>query len=188
MVETADFRTGLHIIVDGEIHTIVEYQQSHQGRGSAIMRAKLRRMRDGSTRERTFKSGERFESAFIGRKKMQLLYQDGDDYVLMDTETYDQQHVPTSMFGDQVNFMKDSMEVQLLVWNDQLVGVEIPEFMELTVTETDPNFRGDTASGGGKPATLETGAVVTVPFHINVGDLVKANTRLGTYIERIKKA
>lgn len=188
MVDTADFRSGLNIIVDGEINTIVDYQQSHQGRGSAIMRVKLKRLRDGAIRERTFKSGERFESAYIERRKMQLLYEDGDDYVLMDLESYDQAHVPMSLFEDVSKYMKESMEVQILNHDGQIVGAEIPEFMELEVKETDPNFRGDTASGGYKPATLETGAVVQVPFHINVGDLLKVNTREGLYIERIKKA
>lgn len=188
MVDTSDFRSGLHILLDDEICTIQEYQQSHQGRGSAIVRAKLKRLRDGAIFERTFKSGERFPQAYLQRKKVQVLYRDGDDLVLMDNETFEQEHVPSKWFGDGINFIKDSTEVSLLLFNGEIVGAETPEFVELVVAETDPNFRGDTASGGTKPAKLETGAVVQVPFHIEVGDLLKVNTRESTYIERVKKA
>lgn len=188
MVETGDFRNGLHIIVDDEIHTVLEYQQSHQGRGSAIVRVRLKRLRDGAIMERTFKSGERFPQAYLERKRMQVLYRDGDELVIMDTHTYDQQHLPAALFGDGAKYIKDATDVFLLMYNDEIVGAEVPEFAELVVAETDPNFRGDTATGGSKPATLETGAVVQVPFHIEVGDLLKVNTREGTYIERVKKA
>jgi elongation factor P len=161
MVDTSDFRSGLNIIIDDEIHTVLEYQQSHQGRGSAIVRARLKRLRDGAIFERTFKSGERFPQAYLERKQMQTLYRDGDDWVVMDAYTFDQIHVPVSQFGDGAKFLKDG--------------------------ETDPNFRGDTASGGSKPAKLETGAVIQVPFHIEVGDVLKVNTREGTYVERVRK-
>lgn len=188
MVETGDFRSGLHILVGGEIHTILEYQQSHQGRGSAIVRVRLRRLRDGAIIDRTFKSGERFELAYLERRKMQVLYQDGEDYVLMDISTYEQEHVPVSFFGESTKYIKDGNEVYLLVHEGQIVGAEVPEFVELTVIETDPNFRGDTATGGSKPAKLETGAVVQVPFHIEVGDLLRINTRENLYVERVRKA
>lgn len=188
MVETGDFRNGLHIIVDDELHTVLEYQQSHQGRGSAIVRVRLKRLRDGAIMERTFKSGERFPQAYLERKRMQVLYRDGDELVVMDTHTYDQQHLPAALFGEGAKYIKDATDVFLLMYNDEIVGAEVPEFAELLVAETDPNFRGDTAQGGSKPATLETGAVVQVPFHIEVGDLLKVNTREGTYVERVKKA
>jgi elongation factor P len=188
LVETGDFRNGIHIIVEGEIYTIIEYQQSHQGRGSAIVRVRLKRLRDGAVIDRTFKSGERFESAYLMRRKMQVLYKEADGYVLMDNETYDQETLPESWFGDAARYLKDGMEVTLLMHHDEIMGVEVPEFVELAVVETDPNFRGDTAQGGSKPAKLETGAVVQVPFHIEVGDVLKVNTRENLYIERVKKA
>lgn len=188
MVETSDFRSGLNIILDNEIHTILEYQQSHQGRGSAIVRVRLKRLRDGAIYERTFKSGERFPQAILERKQMQTLYRDGDDWVVMDTHTFDQIHVPINQFGEGAKFIKEGMDVSLLYHNDEIVGAEVPDFVELAVAETDPNFRGDTASGGSKPAKLETGAVIQVPFHIEVGDVLKVNTREGTYVERVRKA
>jgi elongation factor P len=187
MVETGDFRTGLNIILDGEIHTILEYQQSHQGRGSAIVRVRLKRLRDGAIYERTFKSGERFPQAYLERKQMQVLYREGEEWVVMDTHTFDQVHVPIAQFGEGAKFIKEGAEVYLLYHEGAIVGAEVPEFVELKVAETDPNFRGDTASGGSKPARLETGAVVQVPFHIEVGDVLKVNTREGTYVERVRK-
>jgi elongation factor P len=187
MVDTSDFRSGLNIIIDDEIHTILDYQQSHQGRGSAIVRVRLKRLRDGAIYERTFKSGERFPQAYLERKLMQTLYRDGDEWVVMDTHTFDQIHVPVSQFGEGAKFLKDGMEVYLLYFNDQIVGADVPDFVELAVAETDPNFRGDTASGGSKPAKLETGAVIQVPFHIEVGDVLKVNTREGVYVERVRK-
>ena len=141
MVDTSDFRSGLNIIIDDEIHTVLEYQQSHQGRGSAIVRARLKRLRDGAIFERTFKSGERFPQAYLERKQMQTLYRDGDDWVVMDAYTFDQIHVPAAQFGDGAKFLKDGMEVYLLYFNDQIVGADVPDFVELAVAETDPNFR-----------------------------------------------
>jgi elongation factor P len=137
--------------------------------------------------ERTFKSGERFPQAYLERKQMQVLYREGDDWVVMDTHTFDQVHVPVAQFGEGAKFIKEGIEVSLLYHDGEIVGAEVPEFVELKVVETDPNFRGDTASGGSKPARLETGAVVQVPFHIEVGDVLKINTREGTYVERVRK-
>lgn len=185
-MDTSDFRNGLHIMQDNDIYTIVEFQHVKPGKGGAFVRTKLRNARSGAVIDRTFRAGEKMEQAVLERRPMQYLYHLEDDYCLMDTESYDQITVSGAMIGSAVKYLKDGMEVTVVDHQGEIIAVEVPFFVELEVTETDPGVRGDTAAGGSKPATLETGAVVQVPFFINVGDRVKVDTRTDTYLERAK--
>ncbi len=186
MIDTSDFRNGLHIIQDGEIFTIIEFQHVKPGKGGAFVRTKLKNLKTGAVIDKTFRAGERMDQAVVERKTMQYLYHEGDDYILMDMESYESVPVNASLFGDQVKYLKENTDVTALVHEGSIIGVEIPFFVELEVTETDPGVRGDTASGGSKPATLETGAVVQVPFFINVGDRIRVDTRTDEYMERVR--
>lgn len=186
MIDTSDFRNGLSIIVDGEIYTIIEFQHVKPGKGGAFVRTKLKNVKTGAVIDKTFRAGERMEQAVLERKPMQYLYHQDDEYVLMDTETYDQISVRKEAFGDALKYLKDGQEVYALSHEGRIIGVELPYTVELQVVETDPGVRGDTASGGSKPATLETGAVIQVPFFVNVGDVVKVDTRTDAYLERVK--
>jgi elongation factor P len=186
-IDTSDFKNGISFYMDGDVWTIVEFQHVKPGKGGAFVRTRLRKAKSGQVVEKTFRSGERVEPAFIERVKMQYLYTQGGDAILMDLDTYEQIPVPLNVFGDQRDYLKEDMEVTLLQAGDENLGYEIPNFLELEVTETDPGFRGDTVSGSNKPAKLETGATVQVPFHINIGDVIKVDTRSGSYLERVKK-
>jgi len=185
-MDTSDFRNGLSIIQDNEIFTIVEFQHVKPGKGGAFVRTRLRNARTGAVIEKTFRAGERMEQARLERRPMQFLYRQDDEFVLMDTATFDQITVNRSAIGNGAKYLKDGMEVTVVDHNGQVIGVEVPFFVELEVTETEPGVRGDTASGGSKPATLETGAVIQVPFFVDVGDRVKVDTRSDTYLERVK--
>lgn len=187
MIDTSDFKNGLHIIQDGDIYTIVEFQHVKPGKGGAFVRTKLRNIKSGAVTDKTFRAGERMEQAIVERKTMEYLYSQDDEYILMDMETFDQTSVTRELIGDQqAKYLKENTEVSALVYQESIIGVEIPFFVELEVTETDPGVRGDTASGGSKPATLETGAVIQVPFFINIGDKLKVDTRTDTYLERVR--
>ena len=185
-IDTSDFRIGLSIIKDNDIFTIVEFQHVKPGKGGAFVRTRLRNLRTGSNVDHTFRAGEKMEQAILDRSKMNFLYNQGDEYIFMDTETFDQITIPAAQLGDSVKFLKDNTEVEVCTHNGKVLGVELPFFMEYAVAETDPGLRGDTASGGSKPATLETGAVINVPLFINIGDKIKVDTRTGTYLERVK--
>ena len=183
-ISTADFRTGLTIEYDGAIFQIIEFQHVKPGKGGAFVRSRLRNLRTGAVIDKTFRAGERMEQATIRRTPMQHLYRAGDDYVFMDMETFDQISLGADAVGDGVKYLKPDMEVAVISFDEETLGVELPNTVELAVSETDPGLRGDTASGGSKPATLETGAVVTVPLFINEGDLIRVDTRSGKYLER----
>jgi len=185
-VDTADFKNGLSIILDGEIYTIVWFQHHKPGKGGAVMRTKLRNLRTGAIIDRTFNAGEKFEQAVLQRYPMQYLYHQDDEYVLMNPETYEQVSVNKATFGEAIKYLKDGMEVTVIEHEGRILGAEIPYFVELEVVETDPGVKGDTVSGGSKPAKLETGAVISVPLFVNVGDKVKVDTRTDTYLERVK--
>lgn len=187
MADTSDFKNGMHIELDGEVYTIVEFQHVKPGKGGAFVRTKLRRLRTGNSLEKTFRAGEKVETVFVEKKKKQFLYRQGDELVLMDTDSYEQEPVEASALGDQVKYLKEEMEVLVVEAKGEAMGYEIPAFVELEVVETDPGFKGDTVSGSNKPAKLETGATVQVPFHINEGDIIKVDTRTDTYLERVKK-
>jgi elongation factor P len=185
VISTNQFRNGTHIDVDGTIFKIVEFQHVKPGKGGAFVRTKLRRASDGAVIDRTFRAGEKFRSVRTETRRMQYLYQDGSDAHFMDSETYEQVTIPVGSLGDALQWLKDSSEVELLYIDGQPAGVQLPSATDLTVTETEPGLRGDTASGGGsKPAVLETGARVQVPLFIDVGDVVRVDTRSGAYVSR----
>jgi elongation factor P len=186
-IDTADFKNGVSFILDGDIFTIVWFQHHKPGKGGAVMRTKLKNLRTGAVIERTFNAGEKFEQAILDRHPMQYLYQQDDEYVLMDLNTYDQVSVNGATFGSGIKYLKDGMEVNVIEHDGKILGAEVPYFVELEVADTDPGVRGDTASGGSKPATLETGAVINVPFFVNIGDKVKVDTRTDVYLERVKE-
>jgi elongation factor P len=187
-IDTSDFKNGLHFYMDGDVWTIIEFQHVKPGKGGAFVRTRLRKVRTGQVIDKTFRSGERVEPAFVEKNKMQFLYRQGSDAILMDLDTYEQIPVPSTQLGDQSEFLKEDCEIVALIASGETLGYELPNFMELEVTETDPGYKGDTVSGGStKPAKLESGATVNVPFHINVGDIVKIDTRSRSYLERVKK-
>jgi elongation factor P len=185
MLSTNQFRNGNHIDVDGVIFKIVEFQHVKPGKGSAFVRTKLRRISDGNVIDRTFRAGEKFRSVRTEVRRMQFLYKDGTDAHFMDSENYEQLTIPESALADELRFMKDSDDVELLYIDDEPSGVQLPSALDLEITETEPGLRGDTASGGGtKPAVLETGAAIHVPLFVNIGDKVRVDTRSGEYVSR----
>lgn len=186
-IDTSDFKNGMAFYIDGEVYQIVEFQHVKPGKGGAFVRTKLKRLRVGSTIERTFRSGEKFDPAYIENIEYQFLFRQGTDITLMDLDSYEQITIPATQLGDQQKYLKEEMVVTALVAGEETLGYEIPQFVELEVVQTDPAYKGDTVSGSNKPATLESGAVVQVPFHIKEGDFLKVDTRSGAYLERVKK-
>jgi len=187
-VDTSDFKNGMHFYMDGDVWTIIEFQHVKPGKGGAFVRTRLRKVKSGQVIEKTFRSGERVEPAFVEKLKMQYLYKQGKEYIVMDLDTYEQIPIPEANLGSQAKYLKDESEIVALNAGNETLGYELPNFVELEVAETDPGYKGDTVSGGStKPATLETGATINVPFHINVGDIVKVDTRTDSYLERVKK-
>lgn len=184
MISVNDFRTGLTVEVDGDIWRVMEFQHVKPGKGAAFVRSKLRNMRTGSIQEKTFRAGERVARAQIENHKMQYLYASGDQHVFMDTNTYEQVELPASTIEYELKFLKENMEVHILMYKGETIGVELPKTVELEVVETEPGIKGDTASGGSKPAKLETGLTVQVPFFVNEGDMLVINTEEGSYISR----
>ena len=185
MLSTNQFRNGSHIDVDGTIFKIVEFQHVKPGKGGAFVRTKLRRTSDGAVIDRTFRAGEKFRQVRTETRRMQYLYQDGADAHFMDAETYEQLPIPVGTLGEALLWIKESDEVELLYIDDEPSDVQLPSAIDLAVAETEPGVRGDTASGGGnKPAVLETGAKVQVPLFINIGDVVRVDTRSGEYVSR----
>ena len=186
-VSTAEFKKGLKIQFDGQPYTIVDFQHVKPGKGGAFVRTKLKHMRQGRVIDNTFRAGEKVELVDFEDKHMQYLYKD-DRYNFMDTETFDQISLSAEEVGDARDFLKENTEVDILFIDGSPVTVELPTFMELAITKTDPGIRGDTASGGSKPATLESGAVVQVPLFLNEGDIVKVDTRSAEYLGRVSAA
>lgn len=187
-MDTSDFKNGLHIIQDSDLFTIIEFQHVKPGKGGAFVRSKLRNIRTGAVIDKTFRAGERMEQAFVETKPMQYLYNQDEDFHFMDIETTDMIMMNKTQIGDQIKYLKENMELQIALYKGEVVGVDFPNFVQLAIQETDPGVKGDTASGGSKPATLETGAVVRVPFHINIGDVVKVDTRTDDYLERVSRS
>lgn len=184
MISTNDFKTGVTVDIDGDVYQVVDFQHVKPGKGAAFVRAKIRNMRTGSVVERTFNAGEKLPKARIDRREVQYLYNDGNDYNFMDMESYDQMALSQEQLGDTIKYLKENMIISLLMYQGKSIGVDIPNFVELEVVETDPGIKGDTASGGSKPAKMETGYIVQVPFFINVGDVLQIDTRTGHYIKR----
>ena len=184
MISAGDFRNGITIELEGNIYQIIEFQHVKPGKGAAFVRTKLKNIVSGGVVEKTFRPTEKCPTAHIDRKDMQYLYADGDLYYFMDMETYEQQPIDKSKLGPAFAFVKENMEVKVLSYKGNVFGVEPPYFVELEVTETDPGFKGDTATNATKPATLETGAEIKVPLFINQGDMIRIDTRTGEYMER----
>jgi len=186
-VSTAEFRNGLKIEIDGDPYIIVEFQHVKPGKGGAFVRTKMKSLKSGNVIDRTFRSGEKLEVPELEEKTMQYLYAADKDRVFMDTSSYEQLSMSEKQLGESINYLKENMEIKVLYFKGQPINIDIPMFVELVIARTDPGVRGDTASGGSKPATLETGAVVKVPFYLNEGDVIKVDTRTGTFIERVKQ-
>jgi elongation factor P len=185
MLSTNQFRNGNHIEVEGTIFKILEFQHVKPGKGGAFVRTKLRRASDGNVIDRTFRAGEKFRAVRTEVRRMQFLYKDGTDAHFMDTESYEQLTIPEGTLAEPLRWMKESEEVEVLYIDNSPADVQLPSAIDLAVTETEPGLRGDTASGGGnKPATLETGARIQVPLFINIGDVVRVDTRSGEYVSR----
>lgn len=184
MISVNDFKNGLTIEVDGDIWRVIEFQHVKPGKGSAFVRSKLKNLRTGAVQEKTFRAGEKVARAQIDNKKMQYLYADGTNYVFMDTTTYEQLELPESQIKYELQFLKENMVVNIMMYGSETLGVDLPNTVDLTVKETEPGIKGDTQSGGSKPATMETGLVVQVPFFVNEGDVLTINTTDGSYISR----
>ena len=184
MIFAGDLRPGMKIEVDGVPFVVTDYQLVKPGKGGAFNRTKLKNMRSGAVVERTFRTEEKLPPAELEEKRVQFLYQSGDEFHFMDTETYEQFFLSEDQLGDTRKYLKEEMVVTIVYHRGSPLAVEVPTFVELMVAQTEPGVRGDTASGGSKPATLETGAVIQVPLFINVGDRLRVDTRTGTYIER----
>ncbi|OES44393.1 elongation factor P [Domibacillus iocasae] len=184
MISVNDFRTGLTIEVDNGIWRVVDFQHVKPGKGAAFVRSKLRNLRTGAIQEKTFRAGEKVGKAQIDNRRMQYLYANGDQHVFMDTESYDQIELPASQIEYELKFLKENMEVSIMMFGTETLGVELPNTVELKVTETEPGIKGDTASGGTKPAIVETGLSVNVPFFVNEGDVLIVNTTDGSYVSR----
>jgi elongation factor P len=186
MYSTADFKKGLKIEIDGIPYAIVDFLHVKPGKGGAFVRTKIKNLMTGKVLDQTFRSGEKVKRPDLAEREMQFLYRDGDSFFMMDNETYEQLALTSEQLGDAVLYLIENLNLQVLFFNQQPVAVEAPNFVELSVAQAEPGVKGDTASGGTKPATLESGAVIQVPLFINEGDRVKVDTRTGTYIERAK--
>ena len=185
MISAGDFRNGVTIELDGNVYQIIEFQHVKPGKGAAFVRTKLKNIKSGGVVEKTFRPTEKCPTARIDRKDMQYLYADGDLFYFMDVETYDQIALDSASIGDALKFVKENEMVKMCSHNGSVFAVEPPLFVELEITETEPGFKGDTATGATKPATVETGATVFVPLFVNTGDKIKIDTRTGEYLSRM---
>jgi elongation factor P len=185
MISSNDFRNGITIVIDGQLWTVIEFLHVKPGKGSAFVRTRLKNVKTGSTVERTFRAGEKLERAVVDNRDMQMLYNDADGFHFMDSESYENVTIQRELIGGPADFLKDGMKVAVQFYDGNPIGVDIPAHVELTVTETDPGFKGDTATGTTKPAKLETGTTVQVPLFVNPGDVVRIDTRDRRYISRV---
>ena len=185
MISAGDFKNGVTVEIDGNIYQILEFQHVKPGKGAAFVRTKLKNIISGGVVEKTFRPTEKFPKAHIDRKDMQYLYRDGDLFNFMDVETYDQIALNEDVVGDSLKFVKENEVVKICSHNGNVFSVEPPLFVELAITETEPGFKGDTAQGATKPATVETGAIVMVPLFVEHGDVLKIDTRSGEYLSRV---
>jgi len=186
MISAGDFRNGMTFDMDGNVMQIIEFQHVKPGKGAAFVRTKMRNVITGAVTETTFNPSDKFENAYVERRDMEYSYNDGDLYYFMDQETYELEPIDAHLLGDNFRFVKENMVCRVMAYKGKVFGVEPPNFVELEVTQTDPGFRGDTATNVTKPATLETGAEVKVPLFIEIGDKIKIDTRTGEYLERVK--
>ena len=184
MISVNDLKTGLTIELDNGLWSVVEFLHVKPGKGAAFVRTKLKNVESGNVLEETFRAGEKVAKASLDKREMQFLYKEGNDYIMMDNESYEQLAVTAAHIGDGVKYLKDNMEVSILMHDGRIIGVDIPNHVELEVVDTPPAEKGNTAQGGTKPATLETGAVVNVPFFISNGDRIRVDTRTNEYLDR----
>ncbi|MEM8721701.1 MAG: elongation factor P [Cyanobacteria bacterium P01_G01_bin.39] len=184
MISSNDFRTGVTVELDGSVWRVVEFLHVKPGKGSAFVRTKLKNVRTGNTVEKTFRAGETVPQANLEKRTMQHTYKDGDEFVFMDMETYEETRLNAEGLGERINFLKEEMEVNVIFWDDQVLEIELPTSVVLEITDTDPGVKGDTATGGTKPAIVETGAQVMVPLFISIGEKIKVDTRDGSYLGR----
>jgi elongation factor P len=185
MISTSDFKNGLNILVDGEPYQITWFQNHKPGKGGAVMRVKLRHLKKGGTIERTFKSGEKFEALSVTRQKKQFLYKEGENFNFMDMNTYEQITVTPELLGEMTNYLKENLEVEAIYLENELIGIDLPIIIEMTITESEPGIKGDSVSNLTKMAKLETGADIRVPLFIKERDRIKVDTRTGEYVERV---
>jgi elongation factor P len=186
VISTTDFRGGVRLLVDGEPYYIVEFQHVKPGKGGAFVRTKLKSYLSGNVLDRTFRSGERFEEPDLEEREMQFLYATGNEYTFMDTETYEQLTFEKKQLGENADLLKENMNAKILIYEHRPIDVELPIFIELKVVDAEPGVRGDTASGGTKPAVVETGATIKVPLYLEVGTVIKIDTRTRAYVERVR--
>lgn len=184
MISVNDFKTGLTIEVDGEILQVIEFQHVKPGKGAAFVRSKLRNLRNGNIQDKTFRAGEKVARAHIETNKMQYLYASGESHTFMDLNTYEQIEIPGNRLEHELQFIKENMEVTVISYEGEVLGVDLPKNVELEVVETEPGLKGDTVSGGSKPAKLETGLTVQVPLFVNKGDVLVISTADGKYVSR----
>ncbi len=186
MASTSEFRKGLVLEINGDLFTIVDFQHVKPGKGGAFVRTRLKNVKTGAVLEKTYRSGEKVNDVRLEQKPFQFLYRSESEFVFMDQTTYEQVTVSEQVVGEEKLYLKDGMDIELLFHGAQPISVQLPIFVEMIIEKTDPGVRGDTASGGSKPATLESGAVVQVPLFLEEGDKVKVDTRTGEYVERVK--
>lgn len=184
MISSNDFRPGVSIVLDGSVWRVVEFLHVKPGKGSAFVRTKLKNVQSGSVVEKTFRAGETVPQATLEKSTMQHTYKEGDEFVFMDMETYEEGRLSATQIGDRVKYLKEGMEVNVIRWGEQVLEVELPNSVVLEVIQTDPGVKGDTATGGTKPATVETGATVMVPLFISQGERIKIDTREDKYLGR----
>ena len=185
MLSTTDFRKGLKLMIEGQPCIIIDFQHVKPGKGGAFVRTKWRNILTGNVNERNFRSGDKFDKPDLEEKTMQYLYAEGDNFYFMDTSTYEQTFITRVALGEATNFLKENIEASVLFFEGKVIGVDLPNTVELQITQCDPGVKGDTVSGATKPATLETGYTVNVPLFINEGDVLKIDTRTGEYLERV---
>ena len=185
MISAGDFRNGITLEIEGAVYQIIEFQHVKPGKGAAFVRTKMRNVINGGVVEKTFRPTEKFPAARIDRKDQQYLYNDGDLYYFMDPETFDQIMINKDVIGDALKFVKENENVKVCSYNGEVFSIEPPLFVELEITDTEPGFAGNTAQGASKPATVETGATIQVPLFVNIGDVVKIDTRTAEYLSRV---
>ena len=185
MISVNDFKTGVTVELEGQVYQVVDFQHVKPGKGAAFVRAKLKNVKSGGVVEKTFRGGEKIHRAHLDKRGMQYLYMDGNDYIFMDNDNYEQLSISRDEMGDGVKWLKENMNIMVLMYQNQIMGIELPNFIELEVVDTEPGVKGDTATGATKAARLETGASVQVPLFINTGDRLRIDTRTGEYMERV---
>ena len=185
MVATSDFRNGMVLRLDGDLFSMTSFEHFKPGKGASVVRTKLKNVKTGATIDRTFRSGDKVDDVRLERRKMQYLYRNDPLFTFMDAENFEQYELDEGTVGDTVKYLKENDTCDILVAENQAIGLELPIFVALAVTQTDPGVRGDTASGGSKPATVETGTTVQVPLFVELGDVLKIDTRTDTYVERV---